>query len=168
MKTLKILTVVFITILCNACDNDDTAEPLGTIDLEATAITFSIIKDSDFTGTATITGTITNIGEENFSSSDGQQAIRLYERNLGADAPGTLVSSVEFTNLNAGETLTITYARPWNSSSPAEGEFPPDYRVVLDYDPDIFIDGNDANNDVDLTNNEVTASGTAINTLFRN
>jgi len=83
MKTLKILTLLFIITLLNACDSDDTATPLGTIDLEATAINFSIIKDDDFTGTATITGTVTNIGDENFSSSDGQQAIRLYQRNLG-------------------------------------------------------------------------------------
>ena len=168
MKKLKILTLLLTTALFIACDSDDTTEPLSTIDLEATSIIFSIVNDDDFTGTATITGTITNIGDENFSSSNGQQIINLYQRNLGAPAPGDLVGIVEFTNLNASETLTIEYARPWNSSSPAEGEFPPDYQIVLSYDPDIFIDGNDANNDLDLTNNELTVSGSGINDLFRN
>ncbi|MFD2562696.1 hypothetical protein [Aquimarina rubra] len=170
MKTLKILSVLFLTAFFIACDSDDDVTPLGSIDLEATSITFSIVKDegSDFTGTATITGTITNIEEANFNSGTGQQAIRLYQRNLGAPAPGDLVATVNFTNLAAGETLTISYMRPWNSSSPAEGEFPPDYQIILDYDPDIFIDGNENNDDEDLTNNDLTVSGSGINDLFRN
>ncbi|MDH7448445.1 hypothetical protein [Aquimarina sp. 2201CG14-23] len=167
MKTLKKLTLLLITVLFISCDSDDTAT-IGTIDLEATSITFTIVKDDDFTGTATITGTITNIGDSNFNSSTGQQAIRLYQRSLGAAAPGSLVGTVNFTNLNAGETLTVSYSRPWNSSSPAEGEFPPDFRIILDYDPDIFIDGNDNNNDEDLLNNDLTVSGSGINDLFRN
>ncbi|WP_299224012.1 hypothetical protein [uncultured Aquimarina sp.] len=166
MKTLKILSILFFSLLLCACPNDS-IDP-GTIDLEATSIIFSIVKDEDFTGTATITGTITNIGDADFSSSSGQQVIYLYERNLGTTAPGNLVGTVNFTNIPAGETLTVTYSRPWNSSSPAEGEFPPDYSIALDYDSDIFIDGNDNNNDEDLTNNELTVSGSGINDLFRN
>ncbi|WP_299898684.1 hypothetical protein [uncultured Aquimarina sp.] len=166
MKTLKILSLLFLAVLLFGC-SDDTIDN-EEIDLEATSITFSIVKDDDFTGTATITGTITNIGDDSFRSSSGQQALRLYQRNLGAPAPGELVSTVSFTDLAAGETLTISYSRPWNSSSPAEGEFPPDYSIVLDYDPDIFIDGNDSNNDEDLTNNSLTVSGSEINDLFVN
>ncbi|WP_298309661.1 hypothetical protein [uncultured Aquimarina sp.] len=168
MKTLKLLSVLCITALFIACDSDDDTTSVGTIDLEATSITFTIVKDDDFTGTATITGTVTNIGDANFNSGNGQQAVRLYQRSLGAPAPGELVDTVSFTNIDAGETLTIRYSRPWNSSSPAEGEFPPDYRIVIDYDPDIFIDGNDQNNDSDLTNNDLTVSGSGINDLFRN
>ncbi|WP_378178122.1 hypothetical protein [Aquimarina sp. SS2-1] len=170
MKTFKILSVLFLSAFFIACDSDDDTTPLGTIDLEATSITFSIVKDegSDFTGTATITGTVTNIGTADFNSSTGQQSIRLYQRNLGAPAPGDLVSTLNFTNLAAGETLTISHMRSWNSSSPAEGEFPPDYRIVLDYDPDIFIDGNERNDDENLTNNDITVSGSGINELFRN
>ncbi|AXT52789.1 hypothetical protein D1818_18880 [Aquimarina sp. BL5] len=168
MKTLKILSVLCITALLIACDSDDDAIPIGTIDLDATSITFTIVKDDNFTGTATITGTITNNGDANFNSNSGQQAIRLYQRNLGTPAPGELVDTVSFTNLDAGETLIVNCSRPWNSSSPAEGEFPPDYRIVIDYDPDIFIDGNDQNNDSDLTNNDLTVSGSGINDLFRN
>ncbi|MHA7058627.1 hypothetical protein ACWGOQ_0015490 [Aquimarina sp. M1] len=170
MKTLKILSVVLLTALFISCDSDDDAAALGTIDLEASSITFSIVRDgsSDFTGTATITGTVTNTGESDFNSSTGQQAILLYQRNLGAPAPGDLVGTVNFTDLAVGETLTVSYMRPWNSSSPAEGEFPPDYRIVLSYDPDIFIDGNDHNNDEDLSNNDLTVSGSGINDIFRN
>ncbi len=168
MKTLKILSLLSITAFFLACDSDDDAASPGTIDLEATSINFSIIKDDDFTGTATITGTVTNIGDANFNSSNGQQAIHLYQRNLGAPAPGDLVGTINFTTLAAGETLTIDYSRPWNSSSPAEGEFPPDYQIVIDYDPDIFIDGNNNNDDENLTNNDLTVSGSEINDLFRN
>ncbi|MBW1297097.1 protease inhibitor I42 family protein [Aquimarina litoralis] len=166
LKTLKILSVLSLSLLLCGCPDDSIENE--KIDPEATSITFSIVKDDDFTGTATITGTITNIGDASFSSSSGQQALRLYQRNLGAPAPGELVGTVGFRILSPGETITISYSRPWNSSSPAEGEFPPDYSIVIDYDPDIFIDGNDANNDEDLTNNSLTVSGSEINDLFDN
>jgi len=170
MKTLKILSVLFSSLLLCGCP-DDIIER-GTIDLEATSITFSVVKDSDdeFRGTVTITGTITNIGDADFNSSEGQQSIFLYQKSLGtpSNEPGELVSRKDFTALNAGATETVTFTRDWYSASPAEGEFPPDYRIVISYDPDIFIDGNDANNDEDLSNNEVTESGSGINDLFRN
>jgi len=155
-------------ILFVACDSDDDSILISSIDLEATSITFSITKDTDFTGTATIKGVITNIGDADFNSSIRQQTINLYQRNLGAPAPGDLVEVVRFANISAGDSLAISYTRPWNSASPAEGEFPPEYRIVLDYDSDIFIDGNDHNNDRDLTNNELTVSRSRINDLFRN
>ncbi|WP_299443354.1 hypothetical protein [uncultured Aquimarina sp.] len=168
MKTLKILSILCFTVLFVTCDSDDDSAPIVTADLEATSITFSIIKDTDLAGTATIKGIITNIGDADFNSSIGQQTINLYQRNLGASAPGDLVETINFVNIAAGDSLAIRYTRPWNASSPAEGEFPPEYRIVLDYDPDIFIDGNDNNDDVDLTNNELTVSGSGINDLFRN
>lgn len=162
MTTLKTLSALFLVLLLSGCTDD--LEDSSTADLEATSITFSIEKDDDFTGMATITGTITNIGDADFDSSTGQQVIRIYQRNLGAAAPGSMVGITNFTTLNVRETITVVYSRPWNSSSPAEGEFPPDYRIIIEYDPDIFIDGND----IDLTNNELTVSGSTINDLFAN
>ena len=61
----------------------------------------------------------------------------------------------------------MSYEREWNSSSPTEGEFPPDYIVKISYDPDILIDGNPDNDDCNPGNNEVTRSGAGINTLLR-
>ncbi|WP_298544414.1 hypothetical protein [uncultured Aquimarina sp.] len=45
MKTLKILSVLCITTLFFSCDSYDDIASAGTIDLETTSITFSIVKD---------------------------------------------------------------------------------------------------------------------------
>ncbi len=165
MKTKKIIYAL-LSLSIFACDNDDDGAPTGTIDLEATSITFSVEKEDQFSGTATITGTVTNIGTANYESGEGQQALYLYEKNLGASAPGTLVNQMNFVNLDAGASIEVTYTRDWNSSSPAEGEFAPDYILRLSYDPDIFIDGNTNNDDSNLNNNSIEESGIAINNLF--
>ncbi|KAA1242837.1 hypothetical protein [Aquimarina sp. RZ0] len=171
MKTLQFLPLLLLALIVSGCPSDDVIN-LGTIDLEATSINFSIKRDSinEFRGTATITGIITNIGDREFTSSDGQQSILLYQRNLGTPSgnPGDLVSQKNFTTLNSGATETVTFTRNWSSASPGEGEFPPDYQIIISYDPDILTDGNDANNDENPANNELTVSGSDINDLFRN
>ena len=165
MKTLKLIVLASIAIIAISCDDDDPVSALD-IDLQATAINFSIEKETDFTGTATITGIVTNIGSENFVSTTNQQRILLYERPFGSSTAGTLIGEVNFTSLNAGEQLTISYTRNWDASSPGEGEFPPNYVLQIAYDPDITIDGNENNDDKNLSNNSLTESGTAINDLF--
>ena len=82
-------------------DDDSSNEP-PDIDLIADSITFSLETISQFTGDATITGTLTNIGDD-FSSGVGQQNIRLYERQLGVPQPGDLLASVSFQSLAAGK-----------------------------------------------------------------
>lgn len=168
MKLLKICLGIILTLGMFSCDTDDDTE--GTppiIDLEASEISFAIANQENFVADATITGTITNI-EETFSSGMGQQAILLYERSLGTPAgnPGVEVARVDFTNLAAGQTLSISYTRSWDASSPAEGEFPPDYRLVLSYDPDLFIDGNENNDDTNSSNDTLERNGQGINQLF--
>lgn len=115
---------------------------------------------------ATITGTVKNIGTKDFSSSEGQQFIYLYEKPLGGTA--TPLLSLPFTNLAAGDSLFVTYTRNWDASSPVEGEFPPDYILSIMYDPDITTDGNENNDDVNNDNNSLTKSGSTINDLFSN
>ena len=61
----------------------------------------------------------------------------------------------------------MTFTRAWNSSSPAEGEFPPTYTLSIAYDPDIRMDSNPDNDDVNERNNRTEKSGTPINDLFR-
>ncbi len=168
MKTLKFIPMIILAIAALSCDDDDTiSEPPPTIDLEATSIDFSLANQDDFVADATILGTITNT-QDDFVSGSGQQAILLYERSLGTPTgnPGVEVARVNFTTLGAGETLTISYTRTWNASSPAEGEFPPDYRILISYDPDLLIDGNDDNDDDNVSNDELTRSGQGINQLF--
>jgi len=166
MKFSKTLILILITFILLSCDNEDdssTTEP--NIDLKADSITFSVEPITQFTGDVTITGTITNIGDD-FSSGVGQQNIRLYQKQLGAAEPGDLVASVSFQSLEAGESIQVSYTRFWNRSSPAEGEFPPDYILLIDYDPDLLIDGNDNNDDSNTENDTLIKSGSAINDLF--
>lgn len=162
----KLFSLLLTSILILSCDpSDDTPEPTPIIDLQADEIVFMISDVNNFTGNATIRGRVKNMAD-NFVSGEGQQTILLYERQLGAPAPGTEVGRVNFTTLAAGETMQVTYTRPWNASSPAEGEFPPEYILRLSLDPDIQIDGNPHNNDNNSDNNELTASGHAINLMF--
>ena len=165
MKTLKLIVLASIAIIAISCEDDDPIRVLD-IDLQATAINFSIEKETDFAGTATITGIVTNIGSENFVSSTNQQRILLYERPSGSSGTGTLIGEVNFTTLNAGEQLTVSYTRNWDSSSPGEGEFPPNYVLQITYDPDITVDGNENNDDKNSANNSLTENGKAINDLF--
>lgn len=164
MKTLKISIIALLTLTLAGCPRDDS--PILNPDLEATSITFSVVPTSDFAGVATITGTVTNVGDLDFNSGQGQQGILLYERPLGTPAPGNLVTRLDFTRLNVGSTLTVSFSRQWDSSSPAEGEFPPEYILIVSYDPDILIDANETNNDTNSSNNSLTVSGGAINGMF--
>ncbi|NHF61447.1 hypothetical protein FK220_018990 [Flavobacteriaceae bacterium TP-CH-4] len=169
LKTLGILAILPFALL--SCDPDEepiVEETSPTIDLAVETISFSVVKTSDFVGVATITGSIKNIAD-NFVSGTGQQKVYLYERSLGTptDQPGNLVAERSFTNLAAGETLEVSFSRAWNASSPAEGEFPPEYILYIGYDPDIYIDGNEHNDDTNTSNDELLESGMAINDLFR-
>lgn len=129
-------------------------------DPAARSIDFRIVRrTSQFTGRVEITGTIKNIGKAAYETRPNQQSVHLYEGS-------TLVKQQAFGNLSPGQTVTIRYQRNWNSSSPAEGEFPPTYKLLIVYDPDIFIDGNPKNEDCVSANNTKERSGSDINALF--
>ena len=165
---ITIITLSLLTFTsCDSDDDSDNTPETPFIDLKADAITFSVEPTSQFEGYATITGSIVNIGD-NFSSGTGQQIISLYERSLGTptNQPGDLVASLDFTSLAAGEKLEVSYTRTWNSSSPAEGEFAPEYILRIDYDPDLLLDSNVHNNDSNNTNDSILVSGHIINSMF--
>ncbi|GEM_PF-996191 len=165
-KNLAILGILFISTIFTGCTNPD-ADIDPQIDLAASSIEFSVVKTDDFKGVATIKGIVKNVGD-NFSSGDGQQTIYLYERSLGTPStqPGTIVAQKAFTTLSAGQTLEVSFSRNWNSGSPAEGEFPPEYILLISYDPDLYIDSNLNNDDTDHGNDEILVSGSEINALF--
>lgn len=130
------------------------------IDPAVTAIDFSILrKTSTYRGYVRITGTVKNLGRNSFISRPGQQAIYLYEDSR-------IVARKEFVVMNSGAIETVSFERNWDASSPAEGEFPPKYKVMISYDPDIFIDGNDKNDDCTQKNNLLERSGRELNKLF--
>ncbi len=130
-------------------------------DPAARSIDFRIVnKTNQFKGRVEITGTIKNIGLAAYETRTNQQSIELFEGSQ-------LVKNQAFGNLSPGQTATIRYQRNWNSSSPAEGEFPPRYLLMIVYKPDITKDGNPKNDDCVGTNNRKERSGAAINGLFR-
>jgi len=92
----------------------------------------------------TIRGRIQNLGMQEFQSGPGQQAIQLYE-------DGTLVATQEFEDLLIGDTEVLTFQRSVASGT----EFLPTYRLLITYDPDIFIDGNPQNDDCNTGNNSL-------------
>lgn len=144
----------------------DLQELLAQPDPAAIAVDFRLVRRTGrFTGQVEIVGTIRNVGTADFISGKGQQGIQLYEEVPGARP--RLVASLPFERLNQGAELQIRYTREWNASSPAEGEFPPTYRLQISYDPDIVLDGNPKNDDSNWRNNSRERSGSAINDLLR-
>lgn len=129
-------------------------------------IDFVIVsKTSQFSGKVKIIGVVKNVGLEPYVSRPNQQAVYLYEVPMGGKA--NLVATKKFQNLNPGQEVKVTYERNWNASSPAEGEFPPSYRIVIAYDPDITLDSNPKNDDCNTNNNQMERSGKEINALFK-
>lgn len=103
-----------------------------------------------------IVGTVKNIGTEDFLSGKGQQAIRLYEKAPGAAE--RVVATKQFVNLDSGKSLRVEHTLPWSNSV----EFPADFYVRIDYDPDIFADANSENDDVRMTDNQRDLAGSTI------
>ena len=122
-------------------------------DPRAYQIEFSLVSStSPPYGRIEIKGTADNYGTEEFVSGEGQQSLQLYEGS-------TLVSEQPFQNLALDETVEVTYERDWSLSS----EFlPSSYQIVIAYDPDILMDGNEDNDDCNTNNNTLTRSTSGI------
>lgn len=139
----------------------------GCPDPAAHEIRFQIVKSyTQFKKRIRITGIVKNIGKKAFVSGPNQAAAQLYEIPLGA-ASGRMVAQRAFRNLAPGATISVPYERDWNSSSPSEGEFPPNYKLIITYDPDIYMDANKQNDDCGRNNNTKQRSGTDINAMIR-
>ena len=167
MKNLiKLLPILLLMLAFQSCDED----PAHIVDLAVYDIEFTADgidpNMQDFAGTATITAKVTNIGPNNYVSGENQQGIILYESAYGNPTAYTEVANMPFQNLAAGATITVSYTRNWDISSPSEGEFAPYYRAIISKDPDIYIDGNDQNNDTNITNDELVENGHQINQMF--
>lgn len=131
------------------------------IDPAASRIDFEVLsRTTQFRGRVRVTATVKNVGHLDYVSRSGQQTALLYSDR-------TLVARRDFINLNRGQAFTFSYDRNWDSSSPSEGEFPPQYRLIVTYDPDIYIDGNSGNDDCSNANNDRIRSGADINGLLR-
>ncbi|MCK5221277.1 MAG: hypothetical protein KAR14_06845 [Candidatus Aminicenantes bacterium] len=128
-------------------------------DPAAHKINFTLLQQTaTFTGRVQITGVVKNVGLKEFKGGGGMAY--LYEGS-------TLRKTKVFSNLLPGGTISLSYIRTWYAASPSEGEFPPTYKLVILYDPDILLDGNKDNDDCTLNNNKLTRSGSGINDLLR-
>lgn len=130
------------------------------VDLAAQSIQFQLLsRTARFRGVVKITGTIKNVGRSAFVSGRGQQIVTLWEDRR-------MVARRDFTNLGVGESVSLSFVRNWDASSPAEGEFPPTYKVVIGYDPDLYIDGNVRNDDCSSSNNQMSRNSAEVNRMF--
>ena len=118
-----------------------------------------VARTTETTGRVRITGTLVHSGPP-FRSSPGQQSLRLYE--VSAEGHADQVAARAFEDLDAGDTVTVTYERNWDAAM----EFAPSYQLRITYDPDIFIDGNEENDDCNLDNNGLDRAGVEVSALF--
>jgi hypothetical protein len=141
-------------------------------DPAAVEIRFQIVRRySQFRGRIRITGVVKNIEGKDFIAGPNQAKAYLYQLPPGVPCPnatgGTIVAQREIRNLAPGATLLLSWERDWNSSSPSEGEFPSCYRLLITYDPDIYMDASKDNDDCNQNNNKKDRSGTEINDMLR-
>ncbi len=153
MKNLVFASLILITAL--ACNP---TEEVKSIDLVAKDLIFSgegfDAAMQDFDGVVTVKGYIVNEGSDNFVSGTEQQSIDI---SVFSETKAV----VEFARLNAGDTLWVSYSFNWSMST----EFAPDFDLWINYDPDIFLDGNLDNDDLNLYNNHIKESGNQIYNL---
>ena len=138
-------------------------------DPAAYEIQFQIVRrdpSSRFRGRVRITGIVKNVGSKTFIAGRNQAKAYLYEMPPGSSS-GAIKAQREILNLAPGATMMLTYERDWNSSSPAEGEFPPSYRLQILLDPDIYMDASKDNDDCTQDNNKKDRSGADINGMLR-
>jgi hypothetical protein len=153
---LLILGVAVLTLSTGGCP----VCPEGSPNLAVVRIDFEVVDTTaPGLGTVRVTGVITNSGTSDYNSGAGQQSIQLYE---GSNLQQEPVAQTDFEDLAAGATLTVTYETEWSTSS----EFNPDYYVLLiNLDPDLHLDGNEANDECPATDNVLSRDASEINDL---
>lgn len=151
-----VLALVAVGLATGGCPSNC---PPGAPNLETIRIDFELLSTTSSTeGTVRITGVIQNTGSSAFDSGVGQQSVQLYQGTNFQQAP---VAQTDFEDLAAGGVLTVTYETTWSRST----EFPPDFALYINLDPDLFIDGNEANDECPTTDNLLTRAGSEINDL---
>lgn len=160
MKTTKSILLLILLIGFSSCSDDDSTALF--VDLKAEELSYSLVSQSSATtGVVRISGKIKNIGNANFSSNAQQQYAVIYERALGTTTETEEVA-LNFTTLSAGEETTFFYDREWDTAI----EFQPEFILRIVMDPDIALDGNPNNDDVNFNNHQIILQGNLINNLF--
>lgn len=130
------------------------------IDLAVEKINLSIVSRKDnYRGRVKMEVVVKNVGRRNYTTGAEQQVAILYENTPGAGSRA--VATKAFGNVAVNGTVKFSYYKDWQTSD----EFPPTYTAVIVFDPDIYIDGNDNNDDSNASNNKKTVEGAQINSL---
>lgn len=129
-------------------------------DLGAVELRVQKTSGGQYSGVIRITGVVKNVGKQHFVSRAGQAYATLYEVTLTGRA--TVKARRQITNLAAGRSFSFGFSKNWSTSN----EFPPEYKLVISYDPDIKTDGNPKNDDCNGANNKITRSGYDIHKIF--
>jgi hypothetical protein len=125
-------------------------------DPAAFQIDFRLVsRETEFRGRVEIWGIVKNVGGTTFEPRFSQE-VHLYEINPGGRP--RLVHRIWLEEILPGNWAPVVYARNWNMSSPAEGEFPPTYRLVIPYVSE--------NGDCETANNQLERSGADIRAMF--
>jgi len=119
-----------------------------------------ISKRDNFNGRIKITGIVKNVGKKVWRCSASQARTLLEEKASGARS--RVIKSEALTRLNPNQTITLEYSLDWYTAN----EFPPDYTIRIDLDPDILKDQNPENDDCNSENNHKELKATTINNLF--
>jgi len=130
---------------------------LGCPDPEAMGLSVSGVHDNgDGTYDFSLRATIENTGGGDFRSGN-QQGVSITENRRP-------LTSASFGNLRAGGRYNTPFVRirGWRSST----EFHEGFSMMISYDPDIFIDGNERNDDCRLDNNERKLSFAEVNRMI--
>lgn len=120
-----------------------------------TAMTVEVLEKDGFTGRIRITAVVTNAGLQPFNSSPNQQSVGIWQ-------DGERLATQQFEDLGVGESVTVSYETDWNAAA----EFIADFIGIVGYDPDIFIDGNEENDDCRSIDNELSLTAQQINEQF--
>jgi hypothetical protein len=104
---------------------------------------------------------VRNIGLVNYESKPNQQGLYvnyLYDNKLQ-------IADLPFQNVRSGQTLTLRHEMDWGWNS--SDEFPQGLKATIGFDPDLFIDGNEKNDDLRQSNNQKELVGTTIQETLR-
>jgi len=115
-----------------------------------------VSRNTNGTYNFTIHSSVKNIGTTKYISRPNQQSLYLYEGR------SRLVKRWGFSRVNRGQTLNFSQSfrnRPG-------GEFVPSYKAQLVFDPDIYMDGNRANDDKNRRNNQATLRSNTLSSAF--
>ncbi len=154
---LCLLTFIAAQSAGNASCNTPGSSGCSGPDLRADRIEFTIVSAEAGRAVVRITGVVRNNGTSDFESTPGKQSIALFEgRRFLADR--------SFYTLKAGQEAQVDFELEFD---PNHLDPPPIYELAIIYDPDIFQDGNRANDDCDGANNRIRQSGSRIGELLR-